>query len=49
VVNTGPTTMTGTFRTASGATAKGIRQMPDGDWTWLELAADERCTKFRLG
>jgi hypothetical protein len=49
VVNSGPTTMRATFRTASGATAKGVRQVPDGDWVWLELTADERRVQVRLG
>jgi len=49
VVNTGPTTMSATFRTASGATAKGIRQVPDGEWFWTELTAEKRCMKVRLG
>jgi hypothetical protein len=49
LVNTGPTTMSGTFRTASGATAKGIRQVPDGDWIWLELSAKERRMTVQFG
>ena len=45
IENRGPATMSATFRTASGATAKGIRVMPDGEWIWQRLDWSEGAAK----
>ncbi len=41
VVKLGPATMYAKFHTASGATAEGLRVMPDGEWIWQKLVWSE--------